>query len=56
MDEAVLGEAMALIYNERLWKRKPSELTAHLGENLHNASADQMYPLGLRRCGNCREC
>ncbi len=46
MDEAVLCEAMALIYNGTIVEKgTPSELTAHLGENLYNASADQMYPL-----------
>ena len=46
MDEAALCEAVALIYNGTIVEKgTPSELTAHLGENLYNASADQMYPL-----------
>lgn len=46
MDEAALCEEVALIYNGKIVEKgTPSELTAHLGENLYNASADQMYPL-----------
>ena len=46
MDEAALCEAVALIYNGTIVEQgTPSALTAHLGENLYNASADQMYPL-----------
>ena len=46
MDEAALCEEVALIYNRKIVEKgSPSELTAHLGENLYNASADQMYPL-----------
>lgn len=46
MDEAALCEEVALIYNGKIVENgTPSELTAHLGENLYNASADQMYPL-----------